>query len=530
MIAIGLALLIFKVPVGPPASSTGYTVSLELALWLQSGGDHPHWDRLGDGVVDIGDLVWFRDTYFEEVTSAAGIQATLHMVSDFFASGQAWSDLDNDGWVDLYLTDSQGPNSCYRNLGNGTFAPVFTETTALPQIGSSGAVFADFDNDGWRDLYVLNNGPNTLFRNMGGKGFEDVTTTAGVGDSGKGASGSWADFDNDGFLDLYVVNWGEPGTFEDKFYKNNGDGTFTDITAVLGPRTHGAGFVASFLDFDNDADLDIYLVEDKQLGNVLWRNDGPGCAPWCFSEISTLAGAGTQVFGMGLAIGDYDGDLDLDLYFSNIGPMYLLQNQTSQGSHEFLSVGAEAGVAFDTIGWGSVFLDYDNDSWPDLYLAASVDDISQVNRLYRNKGDGTFQDLTYKSGAGNQGLSLGVAAADYDRDGRVDLIVGNMGSGYALYRNKTVGGHMLNVRLTGGGPVNRDAIGARAYLTLDNGRILMSEVKCGSSLGAGNDLALHFGLGLATPTQLRVVWPDGLEQTIQNPGQDQFLTIIYPEP
>jgi len=523
-----IAVFLFLFVDGPP-SITGQTISLENELWMAVGNVHPHWDRLGDSFVDIGDLVWFRDTFFEEVTLASGIQAAHHMVPDFFASGQAWGDIDNDGWMDLYVTDSNGPNTLYRNKGDGSFEAVFANTN-LAQIGSSGAVFADYNNDGWSDLYVLNHGANVLFRNLAGKGFEDVTQIAGVGDTRKGASGSWADFNNDGFLDLYVVNWGEPGTFEDVFYQSNGDGTFSDITPVLGPRTQGAGFVLSFLDFDNDADLDLYLVEDKLLGNVLWRNDGGGCAPWCFTEIATQAGAGTQVFGMGLAVGDYDGDLDLDLYFSNIGPMHLLQNQTSQGTPQFIDAGSAAGVDFDTIGWGSVFLDYDNDSWPDLYLATSPNEISQVNRLYRNLGDGSFQDLSYKSGAANQAMSLGVAAADYNRDGRLDLIVGNMGSGYALYKNRTRGGHWLSVRLKGGGPVNADAIGARVTATLSNGRMLLGEVKCGSSLGAGNDLALHFGLGQASVVQLHIRWPDGLTQNYGEVSSDQFLTLLYPKP
>ncbi len=517
-----------------PGKGTGSAMPLpDYALWRTSAAATPYWDWRANGVIDVIDLVYFRDVWYEDVTDAAGILSGQGTLNDFFATGQAWGDCNNDGLLDLYLTNSIGDNKLYMNNGNGSFSlsPVNAQV-ALGQTASSGTVWVDYDNDGWLDLYVLNDGPNTLLRNMAGAGFEDVTAVSGTGNDKRGMASMWGDINGDSYLDLYVVNWGEPGQKEDGLYMANGDGTFADHSGTLGASGAGPGCTGSFLDFDNDGDLDIYVVNDKLYGNILYRNDGPGCGFWCLTDVSTLAGANTQVWGMGLAVGDYDADLDLDLYFSHVGPMVLLQSQTSQGSPTYLSAGAAAGVAFDTVGWGAVFFDFDNDGWLDLYLATSVNDITQGNRMYHNRGDGTFADRSLKSGAANLGHTLGVAYADYDQDGMLDLVIGNRGEPYVLYRNKGRTGadnDWLNIRLTGSGPVNRDAVGARVYLTLDNGRVLMQEVKCGSSLGSGNDMALHFGLGSAAVSQATVIWPDGTSRALGAMTPNHFMNLAYPD-
>ncbi len=510
----------------------GETLAMDWAMWGSSAAGAPYWDANGNERFDVLDLVLFGNPYFEEVTQSAGIVTTHHTLPDFFSIGQAWGDYDRDGFPDLYVTDADGVNTLFRNQGDGSFSlSAFGGVTSLPAHASAGANFVDFNNDGWLDLYVVGFGPNVLFRNQGGAGFVDISASSGIDDAGKGETACWGDFNQDGWLDVYVVNWGEPGTFEDRFYRNNGDETFTDITSGLGPRVAGAGFTASFVDYDNDADLDIYLVNDKLLGNVLWRNDDPTCLMGCFAEVSTQSGADIQVFGMGLAVGDYDGDLDLDFYFSHLGPMVLLQNQTQQGNPVFIDAGPAAGVNFDAIGWGTVFFDFDNDGWLDIYLATMDPQPERVNRLYQNRGDGGFLDRSYRGGAAHTGPSLGVAYADYNRDGFLDLVVGNWSSGYVLYRNRGVAGSgrdWLNIALVGGGNVNRDGVGARVYLERSDGRVLFQEVKCGSSLGAGNELNLHFGLGDAEVANLTVVWPDGLVQNLGKVASNQFLTLSYP--
>ena len=506
---------------------------------------------------------------FVDVSESAGITAThrgdWELFDDDFATGylgigQAWGDYDNDGWSDLYVTGNRDPNVLYRNNGDGTFSQSqLSAQVQLAEAHSGGAVWVDYDNDGWQDLYVLNHGTNTLFHNDRGAGFSDVTERAAVGDAGKGTTATWGDYDGDSFLDLYVVNWscfpecGDPNislnhdAARDTLYHNQGDGTFVDVSHLLEFKLLlGSGFTASFTDYDNDGDADIYVVNDQfknMLGNILWRNDGAGCGGWCWTEASIEAGARTFIHGMGLAVGDYDNDLDLDFYFSDmVNGMVLLQNQ---GDGTFDDVADDAGVVIgpsSAVGWGTIFFDYDNDSWLDLYLTATefvqFDIFSGPEGmmfeyrefLFHNRGDGTFDDATPRKWINNAVPSMGLAYADYDKDGWLDFVLGNWNQGYVLYKNTGSATHdhnWINVRLRGGSDVNRDAIGSRVYLTTDSGRTLMQEVKCGSSLGAGNDTALHFGLGEETVRELRVRWPNGENKLLSDVEVNQFLVVDY---
>jgi len=480
---------------------------------------------------------------FADISKLAGIVnnriAGIEMVA-----GQAWGDYDNDGWIDLYVTDPIGKNTLYHNNGDGTFnLSELTGQVALTNTYSQGAVFADYDNDGWKDLLVVNWGQNHLFHNKQGKGFTDVAFPAGIIDDRNSKSASWGDYDDDGFLDLYIANWscypncGHPSDGEpDRLYHNNGDGTFTEVTDYLRGGVTGAGFIASFTDYDNDGDLDIYLVNDEfinETGNKLWRNDGPGCDGWCFTQVSKEANANSKVFGMGLAIGDYNNDGYMDFYYSNIGPMELLQNQ---GDGTFNEVAKQAGVNIPNgIGWGSVFLDYNNDGWRDLYVSiADTTDHKDIgaNKLFHNNGDGTFTSITCNNEATDVRMSIGVAYADYDHDGWVDLVVGNLDEGYRLYKNQegqNSNNHWLSIELVGAGLVNRDAVGARVYVTTANGITQMQEVISGSSVMAGNDLAQYFGIGEERSTDIRIRWSNGDEQVIKNVKADQRYKIQYGE-
>ncbi|MEZ4645024.1 MAG: FG-GAP-like repeat-containing protein [Chloroflexota bacterium] len=479
---------------------------------------------------------------FEDVSRQAGI-VNNRVASLDMAVGQAWGDYDNDGWIDLYVTDPDGPNTLYHNNGNGTFAvSPLTDPVKLAQAYSGGATFADYDNDGWRDLLVVNWGVNNLFHNEEGQRFVDVTRQAGIVDDKNSKSASWGDFDNDGFVDLYVANWScypkcgrSLDGDSDRLYHNNGDGTFTDVSDYLGGSLNGAGFIASFVDYDNDRDLDIYLVNDEfinPVGNKLWRNDGPGCIGWCFTQIATEAGADSKLFGMGLAVGDYNNDGNVDFYFSNVGPMELLQNQ---GDGTFAEVAAAAGVQTPAdIGWGAIFFDYNNDGWRDLYLAvadtANHRDIA-ANKLFVNNADGTFTPISCENEAADVRPSLSAAYADYDHDGWLDLVVGNMDEGYRLYQNqngRSNNNHWLSLELTGAGPVNRDAVGTRVYLTTPDGLTQMQDVINGFGLGGGSELALSFGMGVAETAVLRIQWPDGTEQTFSNIATDHRYRLAYP--
>ncbi len=328
VLALGLTACTIVIPpvpeAAPPPRGPADEIPLFLDVSARAGIDAPHaatWNQFGEE----GDA--------DEAPFTTG----------YMAMGQAWGDYDNDGWPDLLVTGNQAPNSLFRNQGDGTFArSEFSTQVAMPDIETGGAMWVDFDNDGWQDLYILAHGPNALFHNREGQAFVNVAPQAGVDDPGKGKSAAWADFDQDGWLDLYVVNWScwpdcdpdapDPVQAQDVLYRNQGDGTFADVSHWLHPDLlQGAGFAASFLDYDNDGDSDIYVVNDRMqhpVGNVLWRNDGPGCDGWCWHDASREMDAFMLVHGMGLAVGDYDNDADLDMYFSDmVNPMILLQNE-----------------------------------------------------------------------------------------------------------------------------------------------------------------------------------------------------------
>lgn len=526
----------------------------------------------------------FDDTaLFRDLSAQAGITATHRGIwyedvpvpydDGYMAAGSAWADYDRDGWVDLFVTGNLDPNVLYRNKGDGAFSVSdFSETLSLPDIPSGGAVWADYDNDGWRDLYVLNMGPNKLFRNLEGAGFADVTLAAGVGDNGKGTTAAWGDYDEDGHLDLYVTNWScypecelaDHSRSRDALYHNNGDGTFTDVSGLLGFEPMlGAGFAVSWLDYDDDRDLDLYVVNDKvinPIGNILWRNDGAGCAGWCFTNVSVAAGADSTVHGMGLASGDYDNDGDLDLYFSNmVGAMVLLENQ---GDGTFENSAAKAGVAYRTgasVGWGTAFFDYDNDGWLDLYLAATgVTAVTSIggrqldspdalygmppeytagglhfvypDMLYHNERDGSFRALDQRLFNGESKASMGFSTADYDRDGRVDFALTWWNDGHGLFQNTSYAGRTNNwvtFELEGGGTIDRDAIGTRLTVVASDGLSQTRELKSGSSLGAGNEMLLHFGLGDAEIKRVVVSWLNGAYHEYSNVPVNQRCRVTW---
>jgi enediyne biosynthesis protein E4 len=513
----------------------------------------------------ISFVTFAQEFVFSDVSEAAGITATHRAVWDpegaqegYLAVGQAWGDYNNDGWIDLYVTGNLDSNVLYQNNGDGSFSvSEYQGQVQLLDSQSGGAIWADYDNDGWQDLYILNFGKNILFHNDAGQGFSDVTDNAGVGDTSKGESATWGDYDNDGFLDLYVVNWAclpECGAelfqlYRDRLYHNNGDGTFSDATDALDfINTSGAGFAASFLDYDNDGDVDLYVVNDKMsnaIGNVLWRNDGEGCELWCWSNVSEESKADSMMHGMGLAVGDYDNDSDLDFYTSTmISPMILLQNQDGR----FKDVALEAGVAINpgnAVGWGAAFFDYNNDSWQDLYLATTgmppgpppqytgnAPDMEDFHRTYpdallKNNGDGTFSDISDQL-PNNEQATKGIAYADYDHDGRTDVVVANWNSGYRLFHNESTDtNNWISIKLIGSGSVNRDAVGAKVYLGTSSGQTLFQEVMSGSGLGAGNDLTLHFGLGTSAIDSLKIVWPNGQQQTITDVAVNQLFDVTY---
>ncbi|MEX1365996.1 MAG: CRTAC1 family protein [Nannocystaceae bacterium] len=469
---------------------------------------------------------------FEDVTDALGIVAPHRFVLGSFAAGVAWGDVDGDGWLDLYMTGGDGPGTLLHNDGNGGFSvsPLSAAVAEIPR--STGATFVDLDDDGWPELYVVCRGPNVLLRNEGGRALVDVSETSGIDDPGPGASASWADWDADGDLDLFVAN---TGLQPDALYRNDGDLSFTDVSAWLPEAGSWQSFAATFSDYDDDGDLDLYVVIDKHAGNQLWRNDGPGCAGWCFTDVGPALGADTALDGMGVAVGDVDEDGDLDFVYSDHGGQALLLNDVAGPTGAFVSLlGDEAGLGLPTTQptWGIELLDYDGDGWLDVYAVASGHLGELVgNPLYRNLGDGSFEDVSVGSGADDLGPGFGLAVADYDHDGAVDLAVGNRGEGLRLFHNRRPRRpqeHFSTLVLRGAGPGGREAVGARLWLETTDGRVMVREVRLGSSLGAGSSSRQRFSLGEHGIARLTVRWPDGLVEQPTVPQLDRVVELHHP--
>jgi hypothetical protein len=490
------------------------------------------------------------------------------------AGGSIIFDYNNDGWPDIFFVnggsfvDKQkaagARHRLYRNNKDGTF----TDVTATSGIGVSGfgmgACSADYDNDGWPDLYITSVGASKLYHNNGNGAFTDVTDKAGVGSQLWSASCAFGDIDNDGYVDLYVTNYVDFGVNNNKYcvysgdsrvychpnvyngvpdilYRNNGDGTFTDVSRPAGIyRPDGKGLGVVFGDYDGDGWIDIYVANDST-PNFLFHNKGKGV----FEEVGLLAGVavgsdGQALAGMGTDMGDVDGDGLLDIFVTN------LDRQTHNlyrnlGKGLFADVTFESGVGEATlpfVGFGAVFFDYDNDTDLDLAIANGdvIDNVSlfrdstsyeQRNLLLQNNGMGKFRDVGPASGPGFalKKPSRSLSAADIDNDGDLDLLIGNVGQTADLLRND--GGNnsnSLSIR-TIGSKSNRDGIGARLKLTV-GGKVLIQEVRAGSSYLSQSDLRVHFGMDKAPRAdRLEIRWPSGAVDVLQDIEANQILTV-----
>ena len=499
---------------------------------------------------------------FTDVTAAAQLETPVpDPTCGQFANGAAWGDIDADGWPDLAVTRLGAPVQLFVNRGDGTFADASARLGA-PVTGSNGAAFADYDNDGDQDLILVGDGPDVLLRNDGRGDFDDVTAQAGVaGDPAhRGMSAAWGDADGDGLLDLYVTNYMDcsgPWTTEaevisnveyhpDVLYRNAGDGTFAEITQVLpdSDRT-AAGFTAAWIDADADGLQDLYLANDfvgiTPDHNRLWRNTGATADGPAFADESLGSGAGLYMNTMGIGIGDVDRDGDFDLALSNIAGNKLLRSNGDGTFVEAAGTGIERptqGVEHTTVTWGTVVADFDLDGWEDVFMAAGNlqqgPDVvvgEQPNMLFLNDGSGTrFLDVSALTGTDAAGESKGVAAADYDRDGDLDMYVVDQGGLPHLYRNDTprAGRHWLQLDLTGTAS-NRDACGALVRVTV-GAATLDRVVQCGSGgTGSGHDRVVHVGLGSATTAEaVAVTWPSGAVQHLTDVAADQLVRVTEP--
>ena len=525
---------------------------------------------------------------FVDVASEAGLtRPTVFGESDrkdfileTVGGGAAWLDYDGDGWLDLLLlggsrfaaAPTRSSLQLHRNLAGNSFVEV-TEDAGLARTGwASSATVGDFDNDGDPDVFVTFWGQNALYRNRGDGSFEPVTAEAGLLDAETrwGAGATFLDFDRDGWLDLFVSNYlhFDPLTTPGKgsgahctwkgvpvncgprglpfgrhsLYRNRGDGSFEDVSDAAGIARSAPGYGMTALAADLDADgwVDIYLACDGT-PSLLFRNQGDGT----FREEGLERGVALsedaiEQAGMGVGIGDYDLDGDLDLFKTHFSDdTNVLYRNDGGGIFEDDTV--EAGLAVETrfVGWGAAIADLDNDGLPHLaYVTGSVyPEVGEKlprypyktpNVVFRNLGGGRFEELIEEAGPGMAAArsSRGAAFADYDNDGDIDIAVVNMEERPSLLRNEYSGdGGWLRVRLRGGeGGSNRSAIGAVALLRY-GGRVQARAVTAQSSFYSVGDRRLHFGLGDARSADLTVRWPSGREERIEGLESDRAYEV-----
>ncbi len=494
---------------------------------------------------------------------------------EIMSGGGLFFDYDNDGWLDVFLVDGgslvnpaidkTARHRLYHNRGNGTFEDVSASSGIAHTAYGMGACAADVNNDGWIDLYITSVGLNALYQNNGGKSFTDVTKAAGVAGAPLfSASCAFADVDRDGDVDLFVVNYVDarvdnnifcgdvgrkyriychPLTFaalRNTLYRNNGNGTFTDVSKEAGVFDHrGNGLGVVFGDYDDDGWVDAFVANDSTQ-NFLFHND----AGRRFSEVALLAGVsvasdGMPRAGMGTDFGDYDGDGDLDLFVSNHElEAHTLFRNLGKGLFEDVTFPSGVGPAtLPYVGFGAVFVDYDNDTDLDLgvvngHVMNSPGHVrpgateAQRKLLLRNT-TGRMTDVGRQSGAGFASEKVGrtLVAGDIDNDGDLDLLVTNNGGNAELLRNEGgTGNNSVLIRLIGT-TSNRSAVGTRVRLTA-GGVTQVRDVKAGSSYLGQNDLRVHVGLGKSTPIdRLEVRWPNGQNEVVQGAAANQILTV-----
>jgi hypothetical protein len=518
---------------------------------------------------------------FTDVTKEAGI-AFKHSYGDHHldnivegtGAGACFFDYNGDGFMDIYfvtgiwtksVNDNEGrdlrgklSNRLYRNNGNGTFTDV-TEQAGVGGNGiySSGCSAADYDNDGHIDVYVLNYGPNVLYHNNGDGTFTDVSKPSGLGDTRWGLSAAWFDYNNDGYLDVFVGNYllyddgkfrdfypaaGYPGPLSysgqpNALFRNNGDGTFTDVSKEAGVyMTDGRAMSVTVSDFRNVGLLDIFAANDAT-ENYYFENTGKGT----FVEKAVALGIGfgengQGVSSMGPVVGDVNRDGLLDIFIPNLNYCILFVQSMVNGRRTFFDRTAVVGLSQalgQYAGWGAIMFDYDNDGWLDLFTVHgnAHHEYVQEDTLMRNKGDGTFEDVSTRSGGyfAVKRVGRGASWADFDNDGDIDILIVNLNDNAVLLRND--GGNKLNNWLTVDARLKfptgtRDANGARVTVTTGALKQIEDLVPTRGYLSQG-DPRLHFGLGKAEyADSVEIRWPDGAVEKLEKVKANQFLKLV----
>jgi hypothetical protein len=514
---------------------------------------------------------------FEDGTGKSGIQFTHNFGSQKLGSllestgaGCVWFDYDNDGFPDLYvasgkpLEDGMHPyplkqppatpphNHLYRNNGDGTFTDVTDHAGVAANIYGMAAIAADFDNDGFVDLFVTGYGRAILYHNNGDGTFTDVTTKAGIQVDGWSISSAWLDYDRDGCVDLFVGRYVKfdpkyrnyysadnyPGPLDyagdtNRLYHNNCNGTFTDVTDKSGIASYkGRTMGVTAADFDGDGYPDIYVANDKT-ENFLFRNKRDGTFEEIAGELGVAYGQnGESTSAMGPVFADVDGDGRTDLWVTDSKYNRMMRNA---GANGFEDIGPSSGISQATAqytSWGSGIYDFDNDGWLDILVfhGGLIHLVPQEQSLFRGLGNGKFADVSRDAGAvlDVKTVSRGACFADYDNDGKVDAFVVNLGAPAMLLHNVSQNSnHWLTVKLKGK-KSNRDGIGTRFELVA-GGRKQIAERIAGSGYLSQDDGRVHFGLGASTKAdKLAIHWPSGQDQVLENVAVDRVLTVEEP--
>jgi hypothetical protein len=507
---------------------------------------------------------------------------TKKYIIETTGTGVAIFDYDNDGWPDILFVNGttledmkagkSGPtNHLYHNNHDGTFTDVTEKAGLADATGwGQGVCVGDYDNDGWEDLYITYYGKNRLYHNEHGV-FKLVSEKTGVAGNGKewGAGCTFVDYDRDGHLDLFVANYVDfdvttapaPGDrpscmwkgapvmcgprglphHKNILYHNRGDGTFEDVTmkAHIDQTNGHYGLGVSTLDYDNDGWPDIYIACDST-PSILYHNNRDGT----FTDVAVVAGAafnedGREQGGMGTTIGDYDGDGRLDIFKTNFSDdTSTLYHNNPDGTFTDVTTAAGLGLYTKYLGWGTMFFDFDNDGWPDLMLVnghvyPEVDkfhlgsNYQEPRILYRNNGDATFSDVSDSAGPAitTMASSRGLAIGDLWNTGQLSAVISNMNDRPSLLKNEQkYPNHWIAFKAVGT-KSNRDGIGARITVRAGK-RLLVDEVRSGSSYYSQSDMRLHFGLGSATKLDsVEIRWPSGLTERFDNAAIDQINTV-----
>jgi enediyne biosynthesis protein E4 len=529
---------------------------------------------------------------FEEIAARSGLSFTTAASPtpnknqvETMVAGVALLDYDGDGYLDVYLVNGaaipslkkESPaywNRLFHNNHDGTFTDV-TEKAGVAGAGyGMGVAVGDYDNDGWPDLFVANVTVNQLFHNNGDGTFTDVTTKAGLqgaildGKKMWSAGAGWFDYNNDGLLDLFVVNYckwevnhdpyctiggGARGYCHPQYYaathnslyRNNGDGTFTDVSGETGITSQfGKGMSVSFADYDGDGFLDAFVADDTTRNYLFHNVDGKK-----FEEVGSLAGVaygsnGAALSGMGSDFRDVNNDGLPDIWHTAVEfetfPLY-----ENCGHGDFADLTVNSGLARLTSqmsGWGNGIVDFDNDGWKDLFVARSnvLDNINRLvperqyperNSVFRNLGNGKFEDAS--SGAGpdfaKEAPHRGVAFGDLDNDGRVDAVVTVLNGAAKLFHNVSdSGNHWILLKLVGS-KSNRMGIGAQVRITTEDGRSQWNEVTTAVGYASSSDRRVHFGLGSNRRIkEIEIRWPSGVKQLLHDADVDRVMTIKEP--